>query len=60
MDVATYVERILPPVVAALGQVMTLTPVEALPGARSVAPETEPDADAALAVPRLRLLSGLG
>lgn len=60
MDIATYVERILPLVLATMEQVMALTPVESLPGARPVAPATEPDARAALAIPRMRLLSGLG
>lgn len=60
MDIATYVEGILPRVLTAMGEIMTLTPVETLPGATPLAPEGELDADAAMAVPRLRLLSGLG
>jgi hypothetical protein len=63
MDIATYVERILPRALGAMEEIVSLTPVETLPGARPLVPEAELDARAARAakaVPRLRLLSGLG
>lgn len=60
MDIATYVEEILPRVLAVMGEIMALTPVETLPDATPLAPEAELDARATMAVQRLRLLSGLG
>lgn len=59
MDIASFVENVLPRALAAMDEMMTLTPVESLPDAtpsRSYAPL---DARATMAVERLRLLSGL-
>jgi hypothetical protein len=59
MSIPAFVETILPRALAAMGEVMDLTPVETLggrPGSR-LAAENDPREN--MAIERLRLLSGL-
>jgi hypothetical protein len=67
MDIGVFVETILPRAVAAMGAIMTLTPVESLRGATASRPKTETASKARRehegrikgATPLIKLLSGV-
>ncbi|MFT3693846.1 MAG: hypothetical protein QM831_11935 [Kofleriaceae bacterium] len=58
IDIGTFVERVLPCVLKAMEELMSLTPVESLKGANSFI-RRPLDARMKDAIPRIRLLSGL-